>query len=163
MEDQIVSFEVAKLAKEKGFDELVTHWYSRKGVLNVSMWDGEPDVIVLGKHKHSLSITAPTQSLLQRWLREEHNLLVQMYTWKDHASDNNDEMMWKSEIKNSVFISLTYEESLEAGLLEALKTLSKKKSNKDLKPSGWGIIVDKSKATKSYPMRGTHFPKEYYD
>ena len=33
-------------------------------------------------------------------------------------------------------------------------------TSKDLKPSGIGIVVDKSKATKEVPMRGTNFPKE---
>lgn len=30
---------------------------------------------------------------------------------------------------------------------------------KELRASGFGIIVDKSKATKTYQMRGTPFPK----
>ena len=33
-------------------------------------------------------------------------------------------------------------------------------TSKDLKPSGIGIVVDTSKATKEIPMRGTNFPKE---
>ena len=37
--------------------------------------------------------------------------------------------------------------------------VTKRTSNNELKPSGFGIIVDKSKATKKYPMRGTVFPK----
>lgn len=32
-------------------------------------------------------------------------------------------------------------------------------NNKDLKPSGFGIVVDKSKSTKTFPLRGTPFPK----
>lgn len=31
---------------------------------------------------------------------------------------------------------------------------------KELKPSKWGINVDKSGATETYPLRGTVFPKE---
>jgi hypothetical protein len=30
----------------------------------------------------------------------------------------------------------------------------------ELKPSGWGIRVDKSNATETYHLRGTVFPKE---
>ena len=32
-------------------------------------------------------------------------------------------------------------------------------NKKELKPSVFGIVVDKSKATKIFPMRGTLFPK----
>ena len=38
--------------------------------------------------------------------------------------------------------------------------VTKRTLNNELKPSGFGIIVDKSKATEEYPMRGTIFPKE---
>ena len=31
---------------------------------------------------------------------------------------------------------------------------------KRLEGSNWGLKVDKSKATESYPVRGTSFPKE---
>lgn len=31
---------------------------------------------------------------------------------------------------------------------------------RELKPSTWGVQVDKSKAKETYPLRGTVFPKE---
>ena len=37
--------------------------------------------------------------------------------------------------------------------------VSKRSSDTELKPSGIGVIVDKSKATKTFPMRGTTFRK----
>jgi hypothetical protein len=37
--------------------------------------------------------------------------------------------------------------------------VTKRTSNNELKPSGFGIVVDKSKATKEFPMIGTAFRK----
>ena len=75
MKEQLVTFEVAKLAKEKGFDwiESDNKWYD-----NV----GHPEVSSQGYHQeiNSYRTSIPTQSLLQKWLREEHKISVTVFS-----------------------------------------------------------------------------------
>lgn len=126
MKDELISFETAKLAKEKGFHERVIYYYidSTKCV----------DRIAPGAHSH-LHVSnkkegyhsAPTQSLLQRWLREVHgihvwvvpNLLWQTYHFEglvDRKNTHKSNLTFSDDLMKD-----TYEEALEAGLLEALK------------------------------------------
>ena len=93
MKEQLITFETAKLAKEKGF-EFHHAWI--------------------------------TQSLLQKWLREQHNLEVISM----HADDF---VWWKVKVRRLSKVGAeliktemefnTYEEALEKGLQEALKLI----------------------------------------
>lgn len=75
MEDQLISFETAKLAKEKGFD---LNTYSNCWVKTL---DGD---VIHNSERRNISehdrctqhLMQPTQSLLQKWLLEKHNLFV---------------------------------------------------------------------------------------
>ena len=116
MEEQLINFEAAKLAKEKGFDWETLWYYTNKA----STKDGREK----NYNKKAAHWTSqPTQSLLQRWLREEHKLNiiifpamsqtkwfygVNLVEWRDCSWENN----YK-----------TYEEALEVGLQEALKLI----------------------------------------
>lgn len=68
--EDYVSFETAKLLKEKCFDEN-THmwWYTVYGEL------GEYDVTDRGR-RPELYINAPTLQMAMKWLREEHNIHI---------------------------------------------------------------------------------------
>ena len=69
--EEICTYEVAKLAKKKRFNEKCYHYY-QKGVL-------ESDGCFNRYNKGIESIcSAPTQSLLQRWLREEKNIHIEI-------------------------------------------------------------------------------------
>lgn len=86
--DEICTFEVAKLAKEKGFPQWFNYtrfkykwdYYNHKGELNGDLGD-----ILRLRIKHKpvpedmQPIAAPTQSLLQRWLREEKGLHIAVF------------------------------------------------------------------------------------
>ena len=68
MKEQLISFKTAKLAKEKGFDVSVDRYYdfigdtcSNMGMINFNVSKSE-------------LYSAPTQSLLQKWLRENHTI-----------------------------------------------------------------------------------------
>ena len=111
MKEQLISLKTAKLATEKGFN-----------LKEPCTCGGYPDCIC----EQTRSVTPdyvyrPTQSLLQKWLREVHNLHVNPYRYKDLVADNNDDCVYK------VFISAkgfkTYEESLEEGLITVLKSI----------------------------------------
>ena len=136
MEDQLVGFETAKLAKEKGFDGLVRDaYYANSPELSKLMreecWDGYP---VNSEDKAYLA--TPTQSLLQRWLREVHK--IHSFAWCNASGWG-----WEIEKTNGTHISImdidgnvkgtepesgmfkTYEDALEEGLQEALKAINK--------------------------------------
>lgn len=145
MKEELVTFETAKLAKEKGFDVPQNMWwYNRFGVEC-----GRTDVDEDGNHLYygsgtyvsepkrnvskeyyekqtSISFQAPTQSLLQKWLREKHNIEVFVNPYKDYFADVNDPVMYKYCVWNNSIgaeFSEIYEEALETGLQRALKLI----------------------------------------
>ena len=76
-------------------------------------------------------VSAPTQSLLQRWLREEHNIHVIPMISSNVVYYGYEIIKYSSENENGKHIdadfkqpfSKTYEEALEVGLQEALKLI----------------------------------------
>ena len=141
MTEQLISFETAKLAMTKGY-RLTTQLgnevqlYNDSGRL-IENIDYEPEFDIT---EESHDIIAPTQSFLQKWLREKHGqhiliipTVTSAWTYKT--------VKVTSEIDNDVILGLksvnelppykgvsgedfnTYEEALEAALFEALKLL----------------------------------------
>lgn len=75
MKEQLIEFETAKLVKEKGFNHPTLCFYGEDE--NVYLYDNPM------YHNNNDSDkrdrwSCPTQSLLQRWLREEHDLTIQI-------------------------------------------------------------------------------------
>ena len=119
MQEQLITFETAKVAKEKGFQYNTDNnlYYNSNGYLNILQFSEE-------------DVPAPTQSLLQRWLREKYNQHIYLF-----PLDNG---KWGFE-NNSISINLdhifinymyegkeynSYEEALEVGLQEALNFIN---------------------------------------
>lgn len=71
MEDQLILFDTAVLADSKGFTERVD-WLYFKYTPNKAVKISN----VNAKVEKFKSYSAPTQSLLQKWLRETHKLIV---------------------------------------------------------------------------------------
>ena len=71
--EDYVSYEVAKLLKEKGFDEpcLMCYTYDEK-LGNYGQYNSY-------KNSEVFSLTAPTLQMAMKWLREVHNLNVEVY------------------------------------------------------------------------------------
>lgn len=130
MEDTLITYETAKLAKEKDFQELCFYYYDENKKLrqpyleNGSSSDTEfkvelEDLLENFNNKYRITTSASTQSLLQKWLREVHNLHV----W---CIPNNEPTIAKgylSFLNGKFILDSSYEEALEAGLLEALKLI----------------------------------------
>jgi hypothetical protein len=156
MQEQLISFETAKLAKEKNFEIGVNQSYIiYKESYN---YDDDPNHresykvndVEINSHYHvnnykgiDLSnelyeaYSAPTQSLLQKWLREIHNIYVDSYhdltadgkniqyytSWGflQQKDNNGNQNMngWYDEYNDWK----TYEEALEFGLQQALKLI----------------------------------------
>ena len=70
--NELVTYEVAQLAKEKGFNEGCLHYY-QNGIVDTDGYYNHYNMCV----KNICS--APTQSLLQRWLREEKKVHIEIY------------------------------------------------------------------------------------
>jgi len=109
MKEQLIQFETAKLAKEKGFD-----------------WEWG---ILYNRLDNYLFIDLPTQSLLQKWLREKHKIFIELglvdslndyWVRVDVSTLSSLETIWRNDPNNHLE---TYEQALEAGLIEGLKLI----------------------------------------
>lgn len=131
MKEQLISFETAKLAKEKKFYDINVN-----GKVRISqdyMYDSDGHIhsfyeLFKGDFKigEDSLYNAPTQSLLQKWLREKHNIHVNVsydltFTFKINGDLKGNPYIKYSEISD--FWGRTYEEALEKGLQEALKMI----------------------------------------
>lgn len=117
MKEQLIEFETAKLAKEKGFNEQCIECYTDKEVL----YQNNIEKILFTNSQLLTSFySAPTQSLLQKWLREEHELFIYCVPRRNVYPD----IKWTNNIsvRENIFFT-TYEEALEKGLQEALKLI----------------------------------------
>lgn len=132
--DTLISLETAKLASEKGFDIKVQDSYNLyihndKG----PFYRLEPNSQYPKQNYNQFSdhqFSAPTQSLLQKWLREIHNLFVYViprFDSFDHAQYFCHYEIYRLGDTKSIDLegdgSYTYEEALEKGLQEALKII----------------------------------------
>lgn len=114
MEKQLIDFETAKLAYEKGFKIHQSDYFNNKS-LNV---------------KDLYCYQRPTQSFLQKWLREIHNIHVypilsytnnQKYTIELRYNFNKIKTSQTGLTEKPYYN--TYEEALKNGLFEALKLI----------------------------------------
>lgn len=126
MEEQLISFETAKLAKEKGFGgkELTTlNGYFRGGILCNIPCNNKSDFC------HEDEFSAPTQSLLQKWLREIYNIHIIVYIMENSNGSVyydfglKQVINWLTDKSSKPREFLTYEEALEVGLQKALKLI----------------------------------------
>jgi hypothetical protein len=139
MRDQVVSFETAKLAKEKGFKIPSHSYYFEDGEFKEFKID---DVYSCDNNtKYFETYSAPTQSILQKWLREEYGIhLVIIPTITSDWTFKTVKVL--SKLDNDVIAGVksvsdlppykdvhgvdfqSYEDALEAGLRESLKSIA---------------------------------------
>ena len=129
MEEQLVSFETAKLAKEKGFPSINT------GLNKMYTEEGHFYNSVGPTFDESSSYQAPTQSLLQKWLREKHNIIVEVkpiewyspkfvfYLLIWHKDTIIQIKRTEKDLPKIKWEFFNYEKALEKGLFEALKLI----------------------------------------
>ncbi len=98
MEDTRITFETAKLAKEKGCN------------LENCTCGGYPDCICYDKRI--------SQSLLAKWLREKHN--IHLIAYKNINIDGYDWCYITTDGITNINSYKTYEEAYEIGLYQAL-------------------------------------------
>lgn len=132
MREELVTFPTAQLAKEKGFDLSTKNWFDTN-VYNYEKqkpleWESSTykKFNAMGSNK----VSRPSQSLLQRWLREVHNIYVEPFV----ITDRKEITFTCSVSKGTRLIDAvqigefnTYEEALEVALQKALKMVDVKK------------------------------------
>lgn len=129
MTEEFVTLETAKLLKEKGFKEDVFTFYEVDCVEGDMILSETYDVSENFNEKNDC-LSAPSQSLAQKWLRETKNIHICVYNcacgygYEISKADNG------THITSSVYEGTNdggewdiYEEALEAGLQEALKLI----------------------------------------
>ena len=123
MEDTLITFETAKLAKEKGFpqepNKLKIPYYNYKGEFKGDVKDWLRKYLKKEDTSDVESVSAPTQSLLAKWLREEHN--IHLIAYKNINIDGYDWCFITTDGITNINSYKTYEDAYEIGLQEALK------------------------------------------
>lgn len=125
MTEEFVTLETAKLLKEKGFKEDVFTFYEAECVegdlelfesYEVENFNTRPD-----------RFSAPPQSIAQKWLREIKGLHIEIsylygdYWYYDILTIPNHDLVGLSD--RPLVHYKSYEEAMEAGILEALKLI----------------------------------------
>mgnify|MGYP003542497344 CR=1 FL=1 len=156
MEEQLISFETAKLAKEKGFNILQHSYYFEDGefkensLKGTNGYYGEEYEFNLSEFNENWNdkwltkktgdrcfgcskqkgyletFSAPTQSLLQKWIREVHKIHIDI-TYDIDEEYGSDYIIIVKTKKEMIILDnqWTYEEALEKGLYQALKLIYK--------------------------------------
>lgn len=146
MEEQLVNFETAKLAKEAGFDWPVQNRYGKQGGLNQDLQRRYGQPINFNdeyfQYEYRQYTSAPTQRHLSMWLREKHSIYIETLTYKD-AIEEDDKIEYQILWEGTCLLKLledytvyhycedhayyhTEEEALEVQLQFALKHLIEK-------------------------------------
>ena len=123
MEDTRINFETAKLSKEKGFPQEPNRrkvpYYNYKGEFKGDVTDFLRKYLREEDTSDVESVSAPTQSMLAKWLREKHN--IHLIAYKNINIDGYDWCFITTDGITNINSYKTYEEALEVGLQEALK------------------------------------------
>ena len=117
--EQYVSFETARLLKEKGFDGDCFAAYNVGGNIESAMELYGEETIGNGECGEG-DIAAPTQALAMRWLREEKNIHIDIY-WLSIRKQYHSEII-EGE-KGSDDNCDTYEDAVEYALKYCLTKL----------------------------------------
>ena len=126
IEEDYVSFEVAKLLKEKGFDCLCHSYFRKDNPNNLvketcgTNWNDTP-----------FFTSRPTLQMAMKWLREKHNIVVEpfiredtKYVWYIHRIEtkfNKKYLVFCWGSKNNKYER--YEEACEAAIKYCLENL----------------------------------------
>ena len=133
--EDYVSFETAKLLKEKGFDEDIDLWYDENGEM---LFQRKYDINRDWRVRANLEVyECPTLQMAMKWLREVQALNIYARgVWKDVEVQYGD---WEPAVvgyewfvesliddtysKTSIEPFLTYEEACEAAIKYCLENL----------------------------------------
>lgn len=137
MKEQIVTFEVAKLAEEHGFDWVCRSWY--ENCENNNWFEPISPGNYNDRETFSDTISSPTQELLKRWFREVKDINIDVYTSYDtetheetyrfytHRTSLEKINQMLDELEEDELIKFDeYEDALEEALKEGFNLLKEK-------------------------------------
>ena len=119
--EDYVSFEVAKLLKEKGFDERCRNSYNLEGKFYVHTQWHYPIT--------TMGYVAPTHQMAMKWLREVHGIFIAInnddldFNWQCYDLINRDSTLDPKILSESYAGYKAYEEAVEAALKYSLENL----------------------------------------
>ena len=127
LEEKLISFKTAKLAKEKGFELNSICYYQlySEGQLRYKLFTEDDENGGYVDEDSLNRIAVVTQTLLQKWLREVHEISIKIddYYINSRVRFDYNVCQLGSQEDNPVGIFENYEEALEIGLQEALKLI----------------------------------------
>ena len=130
--EDYVSFEIAKLLKEKGFDEKCLHYYEdnrhRDEGIKLSDWCN----IEYSNSEIGRRFACPTLQMAMKWLREIYNIAIVIEPHKyDYINEKNSSYiasLWQGDNYYENITSKdypTYEETADAAIKYCLENLIK--------------------------------------
>lgn len=155
MQETLITFETAKLAKENGFSVDSTDnyfsWEKRIGNVPLGLVHEENNKLTLKEMKKfknnlfpQILYQRPSQSILQKWLRDKFFIQIDVVAYydeeqlplhKDNIQKPKGYFFWNyydEDFSESKAIKFeTYEEALELGLQESLKLIKTNESRED--------------------------------
>ena len=124
----VAPFEIALLAIEKGFDLPTIHVWCDYDTIHQRSVNKHP-IIVRSNSQRDRFIAAPTRELLRKWLREYHNIHIEINLSGDIPYNKFYYYIMKIGQYFTMSTSddqesfVTYEEALDTSLIKVLKRL----------------------------------------
>ena len=150
MSERLVEYKTAKLAKEKNFEEKVHEWFDEIGDSKKAGCTSDDEPIYkedlsrqINKFAKSLNkndIARPTQDQLRTWLRDKHQIYVEVNTdcttepkfcfeinvFKGNPRNLSErDWGWYFHKYDPWYLYYSYEDALENALLEGLSLIGK--------------------------------------
>ena len=131
MKEDYVSFEVAKLLKEKGFDADAEHdmWYVVENFSTGCHWNSCTYKVgdITREYNEKCCITMPTLQMAMKWLRETHHLhIIPEISDVSQLNPQYYVVIWLTTPKRESYILElfdSYEEAVEEGIKYCLEDL----------------------------------------
>lgn len=131
MKEDYVSFEVAKLLKEKGFDADTEHdmWYVVEKFSTGCHWNSCTYKVgdITREYDEKCCITMPTLQMAMKWLREVHHLhIIPEISDVSRLNPQYYVVIWLTTPKRESYILElfdSYEEAVEEGIKYCLENL----------------------------------------
>ena len=131
IQEAYVSFETAKLLKEKGFDENTLMVYMSYGDLcKCNRYDSIRNSNYNDITKNYFECTAPTLQMAMKWLIEEKNIFIVIEPHDyDYINEKSKSFSWSLWIGGNYYECIeskdypSYEEAIEAALKYCLNNL----------------------------------------
>ena len=123
--EDYVSFETAKLLKEKGFDEPCESAYTKEGQYLLSCYNGIAGRRIKNSEalNFSYSVVSPTLQMAMKWLREVYGLFIRIT--EDMTGNVFEWCVYQKNYgcKASTYVENSYEKACEMAIKYCLNTI----------------------------------------